>query len=292
MRNPWRRRVWRGAGPGGQIVLLVICLIPGSAFAAGPLLEAHPGAPGFRLLPDSLETTPPPTWAGPCDEAVSGPHELGRSVAGIAGFALLPQGEFAGYVGTGFGAHLEGTRYLDASRRLGIRLDLGFATYGHQSSVMDLGLVEMDVSTDNDIFMLDVGPQFRLGHGGLQGYVRGIGGLSYFVTTSSVMDQGTSHFSKTHAADLIPSVGLGGGLLIRVRKGPRPLYLDLTLEVRRQGTTRYARKGDVVLRGGRAETTTVRSRTDMVLIGLGVVFDDQGRVSTARPPVDPAPASP
>lgn len=282
--------MWRDAGPGRQIVLLVLCLIPGSASAAGPLLEAHQGAPGFRLLPDSLETTDPPTWADSCDEAVPGPQEPGRSVAGIAGFALLPQGEFAGHVGTGFGAHLDGVRYLDASRRLGIRFDLGFATYGHESSVMDLGLVEMDISTDNNILMLDVGPQFRLGHGGLQGYVRGFGG--YFVTTSSVMDQGTSHFSKTHAADLIPSVGLGGGLLIRVRKGPRPLYLDLTLEVRRQGTTRYARKGDVVLRGGRAETTTVRSRTDMVLIGLGVAFDDQGRVSRARPAVDPAPASP
>lgn len=271
---------WLTATPGRSLLpgLLVLAavLLPSRVLALGPgpdvAPDPFPESPGFRFLPDSLETDGTPD----CMKSPGlAPLRRHRGVQGTASLlAVLPQGEFSDYVRNGIGLGLSGVQYVDRARRWGIRFDFGVATYGLATSVVDLGLVEMDVSTENDIFLFDMGPQVRLGGAGLQGTLRAFGGFGYFTTFSSVLDDGDSHFSKTHASDLVPSVGLGGDLLIPVRKSPKPVYLDLSVQVRRQGMTQYARKGDVTLRDGRVETRTVRSRTDMLLVGLGIAFGD------------------
>jgi hypothetical protein len=254
-------------------VLLAPWLVPGFAGAMGPIPDAP--APGFRLQPDSLETEVVwiPLEADPRPEV----QRPGLMMGGGTGFVMVPQGEFARTVDAGFGVALNAIQYFSPRKRLGLRFDFSVATYGLQSSTLDLGLVEMDISTENDIFSLAMGPQLRLGEGGLQGYVRGSLGLSYFVTMSSAEDGGESHFTKVHTSDLVPTGGIGGGLLIRVRKDPNPVFLDLSVEYQSQGATRYARKGDVALVDGRAVTHTTHGRTDRILVGLGLTFGSSER---------------
>lgn len=254
------------------LLVLAAVLLPCRALALGPGVDLAPDlppeTPRLRPLPDSGRFYRTPDCGGTFAPAPLPGH---RGVQGtISLLGLLPQGEFADNVRNGIGLGLSGVQYADRARRWGIRFDLAVATYGLAQSVVDLGLVEMDVSTENDIFLLDMGPQVRLGGDNLQGTLRAFGGLGYFTTFSSV--NGEANFSKTHASDLVPSVGLGGDLLIPVRKSPKPLYLDFSVQFRRQAVTQYARKGDVTLQDGRVETRTVRSRTDMLLVGLGIAF--------------------
>lgn len=203
----------------------------------------------------------------------------GRIGGGAALTIAVPQGEFADFVGAGFGVMGDLTFALDGEGWLGIRLDGGYLNYGRETERAPLsptvGRVNVDVTTGNNIILAALGPQLTLPHGPFRPYVNAIGGLSYFFTESSV--KGTANvgtFARTtNFSDLTYALGVGGGVYIPLGGGVSPVLLDLGLQYRTHGRTRYLREGSIRDDGtGGISFTPIESDTDLLLIRLGLSF--------------------
>jgi hypothetical protein len=87
--------------------------------------------------------------------------------------------------------------------------------------------------------------------------------------------------SKTLLSSLAPSVGLGGGLKLRLARfgsggeaarASWGLYLDLQGRYLISGTAKYLRPGGLTLEGDRLVSNIQRSRTDIFCFSLGLSF--------------------
>jgi hypothetical protein len=105
------------------------------------------------------------------------------------------------------GRRVRGLRFRLASRHaswfphagpLGLRLDLGIIVYGRETRRFQLvPLIDVDVTTSNDIFSLFLGPEVRVGRGAVQPYAAGQIGFSYFSTESRVEGSDNTFPSRT-----------------------------------------------------------------------------------------------
>jgi hypothetical protein len=203
-----------------------------------------------------------------------------RTFAGVAFHVADPVGDFDRYVDAGVGvdAHLVWT--VDQSRIFGLRLDLGFVQYGNERKRVPLsptigGRIMVDVNTSNNILLFGVGPQIMAPSGMVRPYVNGAVGLAYFATQSSV--SGTSNddafASTTNFDDATFSWNGGGGILIPVRKGMRPIMIDLGVKYHGNGEARYLREGSIEDNtDGSISFTPIRSQTNLLTYQLGVSF--------------------
>lgn len=198
-----------------------------------------------------------------------------------AGGALIlthPQGDFGNYVGTGFGANGHFIVQPGATGILGIRLDAAFVNYGRETKRVPFsstvgGRVSVDVSTNNNIILFNIGPQLMLPDGRLRPYLNANIGLSYFFTQSSVDDIGGGEpiAETTNYSDLTLSYGGGAGLYIPLRRGRSIVSLDLGARYVVNGETRYLREGSI--EDGPNNTiviTPILSETNFLSFQLGV----------------------
>lgn len=183
-----------------------------------------------------------------------------------------PVGEFAHYVNIGWGANGHAD-WFPRGGPLGLRLDLGVIVYGHETRRFQLvPLVDVDVTTSNDIFSLFFGPELRLGRGSLEPYAAGQIGFSYLGTESSVEGAGnTVPFANTTNFDDATFAAAGtAGLLIRLRGGHRPIFLDLGARYIANGEAEYLREGSITIVNNEVFYDPIRSATNLVVYHVGV----------------------
>jgi hypothetical protein len=177
-------------------------------------------------------------------------------------------GEFSRYVSLGGGIGSGVVYNFDDRRTWGLRLDASYLIYGSETRHVAVDpLVDLDVRTRNQIVSVGVGPQLTLGGHGIRPYFFGSVGFSYFWTMSSIGDAG----ANTNLDDFAFAGTAGGGLLIPVHRGHRPVFIDLSATYQRNGRVRYLRKGSIEeAPDGSLTITPIESGGNLLLFRAGV----------------------
>ncbi len=187
-------------------------------------------------------------------------------------------GEFADYVnaGYGLGMHVE---FRPRGGLLGFRAGGMFSQYGSTTARYNLvGLVDVDVTTRNQIIGMMLGPELHLGAGPLEVYGVGAIGFSYFVTRSSVegTDQNNSPFaSTTNYDDITFAAETGGGL--RIRLSGNPVHLDLGARYLFNGQVSYVTQNTINLNTTPPTITAITSDANAIVFRLGVLIGLRGK---------------
>lgn len=200
-------------------------------------------------------------------------------LVGINGVYGSPQGEFRRYVKWGLGGVAHGTVVFGPARAFGLRVEMGDIGYGRRTVQKSFssaaGDVTVDVTTSNTFAVLGAGPYVMLPGNRLRPYAYATAGLAYFETRSSVKSQDCCSSepiaeSKNFGDATHAWVG-GGGLAIFVSRGRTPIALDIGLQYRWQGRTRYLREGSIQEDNtGAISFTPIQSRTNLLAVWLGV----------------------
>lgn len=229
--------------------------VPWNHFRAGPLLfewsSATYSSRGvvMKHLPYALLLCVLPLQAAAQEVEEPGPPTFGGGINLLYG---SPQGEFSTYVeqAWGVGANLLWTPA--AARFLGLRLEGGFMNYGHETYRVPLsgtigGRVLVDLTTDNNIAWIGIGPQVMVPSGPIRPYANAAAGLAYFATTSSVRgdDSGDTFASDTNYDDAVFQWAVGGGTLIPVARGRTPVSIDLSARYHGNGRVSYVTEGGI-----------------------------------------------
>jgi len=194
-------------------------------------------------------------------------------IGGATFLTGAPQGAFDAVVGHGYG--LEGHALVTPpSSPFGLRIQGSFLVYGHERTVIPFsgtrGRVGLDLTTDNWIGSLVLGPQLVARSGPVRPYVYGVGGLSYFATTSEVRSEDAFYaFARsTNFDDVTFRWSVGGGVNIPVS---RTVALDLGVAYVSNDRVSYLAEGDILDDGsGGAIFTPRRSEANLVQFTIGV----------------------
>lgn len=206
------------------------------------------------------------------------PEHSRRQILVGGGLTLaVPTGEFGDFVDFGGGLHGFGVFNFDREGTVGLRLDGSALWYGSETVRVPLSSftrrVMIDVTTENLITSLGVGPQLTLGNGPIRPYVYGLVGFSYFATVSRASGSADvdDFASTTNFDDLTFSATAGAGFMIQVSGGRTPVWIDLSGFAVQNGRTRYLREGSIQERSdGSLFITPIESETNMLAFRLGV----------------------
>ena len=170
--------------------------------------------------------------------AAQGIVPVERKWGGLFAMVAPASGEFRQYAEVGGGLGLYGVACLDRDRVFGLRLQLsGTALGGPEYSIRYNSPGEPDdyevVRYYHGIVSLTGGPQLTLPGRYARPYVTGQIGLSYVFSfwesrwewedaDVEPLDSGSGH------AEFNFPVSAGGGLLVQLKRGARPLWLDLS----------------------------------------------------------------
>lgn len=202
-------------------------------------------------------------------------HPRAQVGGGVA--LAFPVGEFGNFVDFGGGLNGFAVINLDRAAVLGLRFEGSFMLYGTETVQRPLSLtipeVAVDVTTQNFIVALGMGPHLSLSRGPVEPYVFGTLGFSYFATESSA--RGAADYapfaSSVNFDDITFAIASGAGLLVNLSSGRKPVALDLGVEFFQNGRTRYLREGSLRQSGdGTITFTPIESETDMLVVRFGV----------------------
>jgi opacity protein-like surface antigen len=204
-----------------------------------------------------------------------------RARAGGAFTIASPTGEFADYVGTGWGLNGHFTLGLAAEGALGLRFGAGFINYGNETKTVCLSQtvgcrITVDLTTSNNIGYANLGPELAVPVGPVQPYVNLSAGFSYFATMSSVKGTanvgGDDFANTTNFDDFTFAWQAGAGLRIALPVRRTPVAIDLGLRYHTNGEAEYLREGgiedDPVT--GAITLHPIRSEANLVAINIGV----------------------
>lgn len=184
-------------------------------------------------------------------------------------------GEFSNYVTGGFGGSLF---FLIRPRQgpIALRLSGSYLQYGSTTRRYNLvGLVDVDVTTRNQIGGFALGPQLHFGNGPMQLYGHGDIGFSYFFTRSYVegTDQSNQPFASTTNHDDITFAADGGaGLLIRLSSGRTPILLDLGMRFVNNGRAEYVTEDSIDDSTNPPTVYAISSEANYYVYRLGLSF--------------------
>jgi hypothetical protein len=216
------------------------------------------------------------TWlmAVPADALGQGLEPIAPSAwVGAALILGQPTGQFADYVDFGFGGTGHARWSPDPTGIFGLRVDGSFLVYGSETRRYGLlPLIDVDVTTNNQIAGLQIGPQLTFGRSDVRVYGYGQLGFSYFSTTSSVEGSGNiaPFANTTNFDDFTFATSGGGGILFQVSHGRNPVALDLGVRYLYNGRARYLREGSIEITGNTVTYTPIESQTNLVLYQIGV----------------------
>lgn len=205
-------------------------------------------------------------------------YGLPRSYVGAEGTFAHPQGEFGNYISQGWGGGVHYLLRLDPDGWIGLRADASLVNYGHERQRVRFSdtvgdRILLDLTTDNNIALVGVGPQIGLPTGAFRPYANGFVGVSYIFTSSSVggTASGESFATTTNFDDASFAYGAGGGLYIPLSLRRNPVSLDLGVTYRHNGEAEYLRHGDIVDNpDGSITLFPVRSQTNLLTFHVGV----------------------
>jgi len=194
----------------------------------------------------------------------------GAFVLGAPHGALGEQADVAG----GVGGHL---LYATPSGKLGLRLDGSVLLYGSETLRIPVagtaGRLNREITTDNWVAQLGLGPQLVLPLRGARPYVHGFAGLSYLSTESYLVDpSGFASRSSTNYDDTGFAYGGGGGVVVPLRD--HGLSIDLGVRYVRTSSVRFLAEGDLSPDGGGVRPVPHRGQANVVEFRLGLVFSD------------------
>lgn len=180
----------------------------------------------------------------------------------------VPVGEFSQFVNFGGGISSGFVYNFDDRRIWGLRLDASYLIYGHDTRHIPIDpLVDLEVRTQNQIASVGMGPQVTLPGDGFRPYLFGTVGFSYFWTRSSIGDAG----GRTNLDDFAVAGSAGGGLLIPVHRGYRPVLIDLSATYQANGRMRYLSEGSIEeAPDGSLTITPIESGGNLLLLRIGV----------------------
>ncbi len=172
-----------------------------------------------------------------------------RAFLDIAGIGAEPVGEFANNIEDGWGIAIGGRFPIDLAGVVSMRVDMGFINYGHERlyGCSFTCRVGFDVNTNNNILFAGVGPELAAPMGPVRPYVGLVGGVGYFVTTSSMSGSDDWHHfaNSTNYDDVVMQRRGRGGLQLRLAGGRTPVYLDVGGEYHANGIAEYLGEGDI-----------------------------------------------
>ncbi len=229
---------------------------------------AFTGIQGGR--PDAAQ--PPP------DAAAAGPT---RVQGGIGMLAAAPLGEFGTNIDSagGFSGHLA-VSLGESVVTLGG--EAAYLWYGEESRKVPLSTTIPDlvvtVNTDNAMFLLHGRVRAQPRQGRWRPYVDGLFGFTDIFTKTSIERTDCNAFlfvcepllESTNSRDFALSYGGGAGVMVGFGFPPSAARLDISLRYLRGGEAEYLREGAIRREGGQAFFDFSRSRTDMVMLYIGV----------------------
>lgn len=198
----------------------------------------------------------------------------GSLVLGTPRGALGEQADVAG----GLAGHL---LFATRSGALGLRLDGSWLLYGSETVRIPVartaGRTSREVTTDNWVAQLGVGPQIVLPLRGARPYLHGFAGLAYLSTDSHLRDpSGLASRTSTNYDDTGFAYGGGGGVVVPLRD--HGLSLDLGVRYVRTSSVRFLAEGDLVPDGaGGVLPAPHRGQANVLEFRLGLVFSDYSR---------------
>jgi hypothetical protein len=214
------------------------------------------------------------------DDSYDYEHEstVPRSYLGAALTAASPQGEFRDYVDSGWGGGIHYLLRADRDGWLALRVDASLLNYGHERQRVMLsptigGRIGVDLTTDNNIAFVGVGPQIGAPTGVVRPYLNGFVGVSYIFTESSVRgsSSGETFASTTNFDDASFAYGGGAGIYVPVSRRRNLVSLDLGVTYRHNGSAEYLRSGDIVDNpDGSITLHPVFSETNLLTFHVGV----------------------
>ena len=189
-------------------------------------------------------------------------------------------GQFAEYVSGGGGFGISGIRYFGEGTGFSLRLDLTLISYGKTTESARLVLtgtgLDVDITTENVIAALAVGPYFVFGRGRVRPYLGASVGSAQFVTTNSAWAGGqavpiaTTEVLERYALAL----AAGGGVRLTFR-GQRvhPISLELDGRYRRHGSVQYLREGGLrELPDGSIDLDLISSDANLWVVSIGALI--------------------
>jgi len=202
-----------------------------------------------------------------------------RASAGGALIIAVPIGEFDDYVNTGWGFDGHFRIHLHQQGIISLRADGSFINYGNETRRVCFGggvgcLIQLDLTTSNNILSFAAGPEIAVPDGVVQPYIHGGVGVSYFATTSSVegSDNNDEPFASTTNFDDVTFAWIaGGGLRIPLSRGRTPIALDVGARLLDNGEVEYLREGSITINpDGSIVLDPIRSEANLVKILIGV----------------------
>ncbi len=196
-----------------------------------------------------------------------------RWFGGLSVMVAQPIAEFDDYIDVGGG--ISGGVMYQVSGALALRADVGYVLYGSEKTrIRPFPRLEADITTHNSIFFAGIGPQFMVPNGTFRPYVGGSAGLSYFFTESS-LDGTTSDneaILKTTNFDHVTfAYTAAGGIYVPLRRGIRPVSLDLGARYHGNGRARYLREGSIQDNPDNSITVTpIESEANLLTWHLGL----------------------
>ncbi len=190
---------------------------------------------------------------------MSGPlSEFGNNVDAAGGFS--------GYLDVGLGDSV-----------VSVGGEAAYLGYGHESRevplspvIPDLPGVVVTVNTDNEIVLVHGRVRAQPRRGRWRPYVDGLFGFTHIYTTTSIEESSDSDVGATNLGDTVVSFGGGAGVMIAFGSPPRSARLDVSVRYLRGGEANYLTQGAIRREAGQAILDISRSRTDMVLVYIGV----------------------
>lgn len=217
-------------------------------------------------------------YAVPADAQLAGFREGAQPRFVVFGDAIVskPKGEFADYVGQGYGFNGGAMVRLDPAGMFGVRAEVGGLQYGRERKRVAFdfsGRLSADVVTTNVIGWIGVGPQFTFPSGPIRPYANAAFAVTNFRTTSAIEDRQTNEqFAVTeNASDWASAVVFGGGVYVPIGGRMSTAMLTLGGKYYYGGEATYLPEGGIIDNpDGSITLTPARTKTDFVIWQLGV----------------------
>jgi opacity protein-like surface antigen len=209
--------------------------------------------------------------------------------AGIV--AGVPVGDFADNVESA-GGLFAGFDIRLRSSIFSVGGEIAWLLYGDTSRTVDLGPLvpeipgaSIKVNTENQLLMVHARVRAQRPAGRWRPYADGVVGFNRIYTTTSI-EGGVDcpgdapgcvpidAPGSTNASDYVLSYGGGAGVTFRFKRHPTKMSprLDLSLRYLRGGEASYLPEGGIRVDGGVAVLEISHSRTDMVLLYIGITI--------------------
>lgn len=212
------------------------------------------------------------------DASLRGSLREGAPQFGFRLGAAVPLGQFNEFVGVG--GQLDGSflfNPLKGRDLVALRLDVTYVIYGSETHTVPLlpstERILVDVTTNNNIVSVAVGPQITFPGRAVRPYIGGDVGFSYFFTESSASGSssgGEPFASTTNYDDFTAAFGGDAGLYISLSRR-KAISLDLSLRYQHNATVRYLHEGSIQEQpDGSIRFTPNETPVDLLLLRVGI----------------------